>query len=162
MFTPAQVIDEVEKFSRVRRDEFENYSQALDLVSWQIGFDGYPESKQSFANFSHDEFITESIKSIKYLSSLRRPSANNRYYEFICNGDGKFEYESHWIGWDASGNEVRQPQTSVSCPNLQELRKASKRPIYVLESIDEVRAWIINFNWHGVALINAKVAETIF
>jgi hypothetical protein len=136
------------------------HCQRLDFHAMRLGFSNYHHFHETLKAPPARMLGEISIQLMERVCATKEPSREDcAYYELIPMG-GQIGFYSHWIGWDAQGEEVRVPRPLNGKLSVPELRKQVSEPVYVVESDRELLAW--RTGWNARAYVPEDLAKSHF
>lgn len=137
-----------------------SHCQRLNFQARSLGFQSYDHFRRTLRRVPTDSFPAVSLGLMRRVCEKRLPQSSDcYYYEFVPLPSG-MGYYSHWIGWDRSGNEVREPRPLNGLRSVERLRKVVDFPVYVIESERELVAW--QHVWRSTAYLPEELAKQHF
>ena len=163
MFAYNECLDSVKYLARTSRIEEKTYCQRLDLISNELGFEGFHQFRTSFTKIPPDRAGRISIRLMRLYCKAAMPQAKKPYVEFysIQTLEGTYtKFYSRWAGYDKLGREVRVPRILDGLASIERVRNRAPGPVYVIENIRQLAVW--QNIWYGTAYIREDVAREAF
>ena len=137
------------------------HCHAINFQAKTLGFRDYYDFQQTLKKTPIDELAGLSIGLMRRICEKRLPRLQDcPYFEFVSLPNNGVGYYSHWVGWDANGDEVRVPRPLIGLSSVQGMRKAVDYPVYVVESERELTAW--QQWWRSTVYVPEALARTHF
>lgn len=161
MFKYQEVIDAFRNHVRSDIESDLSHCQLLNVKARELGFQNYNHFRDSLKGLPEDQFWPVSLTLMRQICQAKLPSLDCPYFEFTSwpGRAREIGFYSEWVGWDATGDEVRVPRP-LCRSHVSRLRDFSNHPIYVVETETALLAW--HYRWGAAAYIPESLAKSYF
>ena len=135
-----------------KRNQHIKRKTSLNIISRNIGHRNYDDLLKKF-----QIDINNIINKEKESCSSRAPSKDKEYFFITMLDDYKYDYYSHWAGWDDEGYELRAASEVNPDFFVKLVRESLLESLFVIHSETEMWKWM--YNWKGRALVDASIAN---
>lgn len=136
------------------------HTQYLNYTARQLGYTDYHHFKRCLQTVPGDRIGDFYTSLMRKICSIRLPKEgvdNVRLSDF----DGlAISYDSHFIGYDRRGHEVRVPNVGHGRNSVMDFREHFEEPLYVVQTEDEFLAW--QWKWRSFAVAPVALAKAHF
>ena len=161
MFSANEVIDSLKNMELSDAPEGLSHCQYLKYKAELLGFPSYESFNAYLKNPPQDRIEKIHTELMRKICSVRFPKEDKCYVQMISFNGNSLGFQSHWIGWDCQGNEVRVPRGDYFISDeIKEYREYYSDPVYVVETKIELLAW--QYLWRAHAIIPYELAKKTF
>ncbi|WP_417787884.1 hypothetical protein [Stutzerimonas xanthomarina] len=132
----------------------------LNYAARQLGYSDYIHFKRCVQTAPSDRIGDFYTSLMRKICAIRMPKEGVEYVRFSDYNGISISYDSHFIGWDKRGNEVRVPNVGHGKHSVSDFRSVFEEPLYVIETEVELFAW--QWRWRSFAVIPVALAKAKF
>lgn len=136
------------------------HTQYLDYTARQLGYTDYHHFKRCLQTAPDDRIGDFYTSLMRKICSMRLPKEGVDYVR-LSDFDGlAISYDSHFIGYDKRGHEVRVPNVGHGKNSVMDFREHFEEPLYVIETEAEFIAW--QRKWRSFGVVPVSLAKAHF